>query len=107
MLQRYGGELPEVLRGGGGGTAPELAGHLAAEFRRAVTHEGAMTLSDVLVRRTRVSITAEHGGVDEAPRVAELLAPLLGWSSERVDDEVKRYRAEVERDRAALMSDGG
>lgn len=66
-----------------------------------------MTLSDVFVRRIRVSITAEHGGVDAAPRVAELLAPLLGWSSERVDDEVERYRAEIDRDRSALMSDGG
>ncbi|MBE2999963.1 glycerol-3-phosphate dehydrogenase/oxidase [Nocardiopsis sp. HNM0947] len=107
MLPRYGGELPDVLRWDGDGAGPKIAGHLASELRRAVTHEGAMTLSDVLVRRTRASITAEHGGVDEAPRVAELLAPLLGWSPGHAAEEVKRYRAEVERDRNALISDGG
>ncbi|GHD22935.1 glycerol-3-phosphate dehydrogenase C-terminal domain-containing protein [Nocardiopsis kunsanensis] len=64
-----------------------------------------MTLSDVLVRRTRVSLTAENGGTEAAPEVAGSLAPLLGWSGDRADREVGGYRAEVERDRAALSSD--
>ncbi|WP_017610304.1 glycerol-3-phosphate dehydrogenase/oxidase [Nocardiopsis xinjiangensis] len=103
MLHRYGGELPELLRGG----EREMAGHLDSELRRAVTHEGAMTLSDVLVRRTRVSLTAESGGTEAAPEIAGMLAPLLGWSADRADREVERFRAEIGHDRAALSSDWG
>lgn len=66
-----------------------------------------MTLSDVLVRRTRASLTAVHGGTEMAPEAAGALAPPLRWSADRADREVERYRAEVERDRAALSSDWG
>ena len=62
MLHRYGAELPEVLApiaatpalGRPGRRTP--SGYLPVEFLYAVTHEGALTLDDVLTRRTHVAI---------------------------------------------------
>jgi glycerol-3-phosphate dehydrogenase len=104
MLHRYGDELPDVL-------APirtdpalgkPLAGYLPVEFQRAVTHEGALTLADVLHRRTHLAIERTDAGLPAAPAVAGLLAALLGWDADRQAREVAAYRAEVERDRAGL-----
>ena len=96
MLHRYGDELPDVL-------APALddpelatplegaAGYLPVEFLRAVTHEGATTLDDVLTRRTHVAIEEPDAGVGAAPRVAALVAPALGWDEARQKKEVSAY----------------
>ncbi|WP_281424749.1 glycerol-3-phosphate dehydrogenase C-terminal domain-containing protein, partial [Pseudonocardia nigra] len=107
MLHRYGDEVPAVLAPIAADPAlgrplPGADGHLPAEFRHAVTHEGAATLSDVLTRRTHLAIERPDGGTAAAPAVAALVAPLLGWDAERQAREVAEYRAEVERDRAAL-----
>jgi glycerol-3-phosphate dehydrogenase len=108
MLHRYGDELPDVL-------APihtdpalgkPLAGYLPVEFLRAVTHEGALTLVDVLHRRTHLAIERTDAGLPVAPAVAALLAPVLGWDDDRQAREVAAYRAEVERDRAGLAAEG-
>jgi glycerol-3-phosphate dehydrogenase len=107
MLHRYGDELPAVLAPIR--TDPALArpipgaeGYLPVELRRAVTHEGALTLVDVLHRRTHLAIERPDGAVGAAPAVAALLAPLLDWDADRQAREVAAYRAEVERDRAGL-----
>jgi glycerol-3-phosphate dehydrogenase len=105
MLHRYGDELPTVL-------APIRAeplladsfhGYLAAEFRYAATHEGAITLSDVLSRRTHLAIERRDGGVDVASEVAAVLAPVLGWDGEARAREVAGYRSDTESAMAALM----
>ena len=60
-----------------------------------MTHEGARHLDDVLTRRTRASIETWDRGVAAAPVVARLMAPLLGWSSDHEESEVRHYRARV------------
>ncbi|WP_037075427.1 glycerol-3-phosphate dehydrogenase/oxidase [Pseudonocardia spinosispora] len=100
MLHRYGDELPEVLAPLAvdptlGTPLPSAAGYLGVEFRHAVTHEGALTLSDVLVRRTRVSIEQPDAGVAAAASVAALVAPILGWDEQRQRREVDAYRSGV------------
>lgn len=71
------------------------APYLAAEAVYASTHEGALHLDDVLTRRTRLSIETRDRGVDAAPRVAVLLADVLGWDEATVAREVEHYRARV------------
>jgi glycerol-3-phosphate dehydrogenase len=44
----------------------------------------------------RISIEYPHRGVDCAHEVAEVVAPVLGWSDEDVDREVSTYLARVE-----------
>jgi glycerol-3-phosphate dehydrogenase len=44
----------------------------------------------------RISIEYPHRGVDCAREVAEVVAPILGWTPEDVDREVNTYIARVD-----------
>ncbi len=75
MLGRYGDEVPEVLApvrtdAALGRPLAGAPGYLAAEYRFAVTHEQAMTLADVLTRRTHVAIEERDSGAAVAAGVA-------------------------------------
>jgi len=99
MLHRYGDELPDVLapildQPGLARPVPGAAGYLAAEFRYAATHEGAVHLVDVLSRRTRLAIEQPDGGARAAPAVAALVGPMLGWDAAQQAREVVSYRDE-------------
>jgi glycerol-3-phosphate dehydrogenase len=69
------------------------AGYLPVEFLRAVTHEGASTLDDVLTRRTHVAIEDPCAGTGAADAVARLIARALGWDAARQEAEVRAYNA--------------
>ena len=75
--------------------------YLCAEIVYAASHEGALRLDDVLTRRTRISIEVFDRGDTAARPAAELMAGVLGWSPERVDQEVERYHARVRAERAS------
>ena len=70
--------------------------YLKVEAAYAAAAEGALHLEDILARRMRVSIEYPHRGVDCAREVAEVVAPILGWSRDDVEREVKTYTARVE-----------
>ena len=74
-------------------TAP---GYLKVEAAYAAIAEGALHLEDILARRTRIAIEYPHRGVDCAREVADVVAPILGWTAADVDREVKTYTARVE-----------
>jgi len=105
LLNRYGsciGELLDMIR-----ADPSLAeplpgadDYLAVEARYAVTHEDARHVDDVLARRTRISIESWDRGVAAAPRVADLMAAVLGWDEDEKKREVEYYlgRVAAERD---------
>lgn len=104
LLQRYGSLLHEVLDLVDGDPSlreplPGADDYLRAEAVYAASHEGARHLDDVLTRRTRISIESFDRGVAAAPVVAELMAPVLGWSADQVAREVEHYRARVEAER--------
>ncbi|MFG1865941.1 glycerol-3-phosphate dehydrogenase/oxidase [Microbispora bryophytorum] len=106
LLGRYGSCVEEVLAlveadPGLGDPIPGAEGYLKAEAVYAVTHEGALHLEDVLVRRTRVFIEERDHGLAAAPVVAALIAPALGWDDDRVRAEIDAYRSGVEADLAA------
>jgi len=71
---------------------PGAERYLAAEAVHACSHQGAFGLDDILSRRMRVSIEVPDRGRAAAAAVAPLVAPTLGWSDERVAQEVARYR---------------
>jgi len=85
-------------------SAPE---YLKAEAYYAASHEGALHLDDVLTRRTRISIEVPDRGDAAAAEVADLIAPILGWTQEAIDSEVEHYRLRVkaERDSQAQPDD--
>ncbi len=71
--------------------APIVAGRpdLLAEVVIAARHEQALTVADVLLRRTRLGLLAapQLRGADSVAAVAETLGAELGWSKKRVSEE--------------------
>jgi glycerol-3-phosphate dehydrogenase len=106
LLRRYGVLAQEVLDLVAG--RPELGeplegaeDHLRAEVVYAASHEGALHLTDVLTRRTRISIEAWDRGVSAAPHAAALVAPVLGWDESRTAEEIAIYLGRVEAERVS------
>lgn len=62
-----------------------------AEVQYAVRHEMALTLVDILERRTRLSFFATEAARNAAPAVAAIAARELGWDAERLRREVEDF----------------
>ncbi|OBF30366.1 glycerol-3-phosphate dehydrogenase [Mycobacterium sp. ACS1612] len=104
LLNRYGSMIGEVLGlvrddPALGSPLPAADDYLRAEVVYATTHEGALHLDDVLCRRTRISIETFDRGTDSCREVADLMAPLLGWSDEHKALEIDHYLARVAAER--------
>ena len=108
LLGRYGVEvhdLSDLVR-----ARPDLAHplvgaprYLRVEAQYAVSHEGALHLEDILARRLRVSVDTPSRGLDTASEVANLVAPLLGWSASDIARELDYYTAQVEAERGSQL----
>jgi len=68
------------------------------DVEHALQNECALTVADVLERRTRASLFARDNGVAAAAHVAEVMGRRLGWSDERRSREVEDYRRRLARD---------
>ena len=103
LLSRYGSIFEEVLEPAKLDASlleqidPNLP-YLRAEIHYAVTHEKALHVSDVLMRRTRIALEVSDRGVAAARVVAQVMAPILGWESARSDREISEYDALVARE---------
>ena len=73
--------------------------YLKAEVRHAVRHEMALSLEDVLGRRTHVMDQVRDNGLGVAREVAAHIGAELGWSETDQVEQVKRYRGVVEQAR--------
>ncbi|KMO70671.1 glycerol-3-phosphate dehydrogenase/oxidase [Mycolicibacterium chlorophenolicum] len=112
LLNRYGsmiGEILALIREDPSLGAPLAAAddYLRAEVVYGTTHEGALHLDDILCRRTRISIETFDRGTESCSEVADLMAPLLGWSDEQKEREIAHYLARVaaERESQAMPDD--
>jgi len=100
LVDAYGGDATWVLAYAeenpslGERIMPELP-YLMAEALYAVQHEMALTLRDVLIRRTHVIYETRSGGVGRARAVAELMAPRLGWTESEIERQVADYVEQV------------
>ncbi len=108
LLGRYGSAIHEVLALAETDRSllsplPGAPDYLEVEALYAVTHEGALHVEDVLARRTRISIEYANRGTDAVGRVAELMAPVLGWSSGQTATEVASYLARVDAERRSQV----
>lgn len=104
LLHRYGSMIDEVLAlirkdPSLGEPLPNADDYLRAEVVYGVTHEGALHLDDVLCRRTRISIETFDRGTESCSEVADLMAPVLGWSEEHTEREIAHYLARVAAER--------
>ncbi len=94
LVKHYGSRYHEVLRHAEGDS--ELAekvcdtrDELRCEVLHAVKREMALTLEDVLLRRTGIG-TIGHPGRDALEVCAEIMAKELGWSDEKKREEIDR-----------------
>jgi glycerol-3-phosphate dehydrogenase len=76
--------------------APERP-YLMAELRHAVERELALTLGDLLVRRTPVAFETRDHGRAAARRVVPVVSPWLCWDRSGREAALAAYDAEVER----------
>jgi glycerol-3-phosphate dehydrogenase len=67
--------------------------HLRAEAVYAVRHEMALTVDDVLTRRTRIRLFDRRAAMEAAHVVADLMAAELGWSAEETEQQVIDFMA--------------
>ncbi len=109
LVARYGSTAVEVLEliRADKSLGRQLAGaipYLRAEVAYAVTHEGALHVTDVLARRVRLLIESADSGASVAPEVAAIMAPLLGWNRRRRAAEVREYQAFAATNAAALRA---
>ncbi len=107
LLGRYGSLAEEVLgltRADPGLARPLAAGHpyLRAEVAYAVTHEDALHVEDVLMRRTRLYIESADSGTGAAADVSVIMGRLLGWSRRRRAAETRRYKELVAADQTLV-----
>ncbi len=112
LLGRYGTLAEEVLnltRADAGLGRPLAEGHpyLRAEVAYAVTHEGALHVEDVLMRRTRLFIESADAGTGAAADVSAIMGRLLGWSRRRRAAETRRYLDLVEAEQTVIAMDPG
>ncbi|HEY3189323.1 MAG TPA: glycerol-3-phosphate dehydrogenase C-terminal domain-containing protein, partial [Solirubrobacteraceae bacterium] len=100
LAARYGFAAHDVLRVAaerGELAQPVVSGlpDLLAEAAFAARREQALTVGDVLLRRTRLGLLAARE-LDDGParRVAAALGAERRWDAARIDAEVERWRAE-------------
>jgi glycerol-3-phosphate dehydrogenase len=103
LVTTYGRAYPRIVELAGkvaGGTerlCPENP-DIVAELHAAVNAEMAVSLQDVLLRRTGIG-TSHCQGLDCAEGIAQRMAQLAGWSQRRLDAELDAYHAHVARSR--------
>ena len=77
-----------------GGPVCEHAATTRAEIVRAVRDEWAVTIGDVLLRRTAVGLAACQG-LDRLDAIADLIAQVARWDPSRRAAEIAAYRSEI------------
>src|SRR6266704_1079344 len=112
LLGRYGtlaGEVLHLIRADAGLARPLAEGHpyLRAEVAYAVTHESALHVEDVLMRRTRLFIESADAGAGAAADVSLIMGRLLGWSRRRRAAETRRYLGLVQAEQPVVTMDPG
>jgi glycerol-3-phosphate dehydrogenase len=79
--------------------APVVEGlpYIMAEMVHAVEKEHALTLADLLIRRTHLAYDTPDNARAAARRVAPVVAALLGWNIPERERQVAMYDAEASR----------
>jgi len=62
-----------------------------------------MSVSDVLLRRTRAFFETGDYGLSVVNKVAEIISPLLGWSAADAQASIREYEVLVQLEREAII----
>jgi len=96
LLHRYGANISEIVAIADADPTmsqplTHASAYLRAEIAYAITHEGALHLEDIMVRRTRINYEYINQGAAAVPEVSEITAILLGWDDTTTAHEVAVY----------------
>lgn len=96
---RYGSETESLLSAAQPGELAAISqtNFLWAELRWAARAEGVIHLDDLLLRRVRLGLVVEEGGMAHMERIREICQPELGWSDKRWESEEAAYKQLWER----------
>ncbi|NDD64576.1 MAG: FAD-dependent oxidoreductase [Acidobacteria bacterium] len=100
LVFNYGSEAPQVLElcaEDENLRQPLIEGlpHIVAEALYAIRAEMAVTVTDVMTRRTRLAMLAGAGSLAAARTVAGLIGRELGLSREEQERQIEEYRVEL------------
>lgn len=106
LLLDYGSDYPrlvELTREDERMREPLVEGlpQILAEVVYAARYEMALTLADMMTRRTRLAVVAGKEALNCAAIVADSMARELGWSKEQTERQIAQFAAEFEREFAA------
>jgi glycerol-3-phosphate dehydrogenase len=108
LLDRYGSLIEEILGLIADDASlaerliPDLP-YIKAEILHAATHEGALSVEDVLLRRTRISFEAADSGAEAAKEVAKIIGDELGWGAKERNASVSAFLEVIAQEEAALV----
>jgi glycerol-3-phosphate dehydrogenase len=108
LLNRYGSLISEILELIADDASlaerliPDLP-YIKAEILHAATHEGALSVEDVLLRRTRISFEATDSGAEAAQEVAKIIGEELGWGAKERNASVTAFLDLIAQEEAALV----
>jgi glycerol-3-phosphate dehydrogenase len=93
LIRLYGADAPGIAaRAAQVEAANGLSALRRTEVEHALDHEMALTLEDVLERRTRLLLFDPQQGLDGLESMAQVAADRLGWTPEHTADEVRHCR---------------
>lgn len=109
LLNRYGSDASEIFalidddRKLAQPVVRDLP-YLKAEIVYSVVAEGALSVSDVMERRTRIAFETSEYGLDFVNAIADLIAPYLGWKAAQKRASISEYEKASQRAEAALAA---
>jgi glycerol-3-phosphate dehydrogenase len=86
--------LPNRRPAAGGEKISESPPVFASDIIHACEQEMAITLGDVMRRRTQLALS-RNGGAETVGHVARLMASVLHWNEEKERAQIDRYRTEI------------
>lgn len=66
--------------------------YLWAELRHAAESEGVVHLEDLMLRRLRLGLVCQNGGLDLIDQIRRVAQPGLGWGDDKWEQEVMAYK---------------
>ncbi len=109
LLDRYGSLISEILEIVAADESmaerliPDLP-YIKAEILHAASHEGALSVEDVFLRRTRISFEASDSGLSAANEVAEIIGNVLQWSAADRKESVQAFAQVIQEEESALRA---
>jgi glycerol-3-phosphate dehydrogenase len=108
LLHRYGADIRDIVaicETDASMAVPltAAAAYLRAEIAYAITHEGALHLDDIMLRRTRMGFEYEDHALAALDEVSAIAAAHLGWTARQRQAEVDAYRDAAAADTAAAL----